>query len=114
MNKPEPEKPIAKSGQHPGAKEAPESIQTFPLRTKRPGNVGLANEMRPGLGTRGDSNPDVSSDPDLARAEDDEGGSARTVPHPPEKRGEPSEQDPNSLEQEQQRSTGVSGHAGAT
>ena len=32
--------------------ELPGSRETFPERTKKPGEAGLANEARPGLGTR--------------------------------------------------------------
>ncbi|HEX2854808.1 MAG TPA: hypothetical protein VHO24_16365 [Opitutaceae bacterium] len=117
MSNPESNKPTAKSGQHPGAKESPASLETFPLRTERPGNVGLANEGRPGLGTRADAvNPgaSVADVPRREKGKADAKGGDRPVPKPPEERHEPEEQDPNSLAQEQQRSTGVSGHAGGT
>src|SRR4051812_37492978 len=45
-----------------GAPESQASRQSFPERTKRPGSVGLANEARPGLGTRA-ANPDPAVAP---------------------------------------------------
>lgn len=117
MSNPESNKPTAKSGQHPGAKESRASVETFPLRTKPPGSVGLANEGRPGLGTRADAVSPGASPADVPKREKKQAvaeGGDRPVPKPPEDRPEPEEQDPNSLAQEQQRSTGVSGHAGGT
>jgi hypothetical protein len=117
MSNPESNKPTVKSGPHPGAKESPGSVETFPLRTKRPGTVGLANEGRPGLGTRADAVSPGASPADLPKREKGKGvgeSGESPVPKPPDKRPEPEEQDPNSLAQEQQRSTGVSGHAGGT
>ena len=110
MNNPQPEKPSARSGQQPGAHESPESIETFAQRTKRPGKVGLANESRPGLGTRGQEPENKTAKVTKAGIEPDED----TNEPPPEERHEPEEQDPNSFEQEEQRDTGVSGHSGGT
>jgi hypothetical protein len=112
MNNPSSEKPTARSGQHPGAHESPESLETFSSRTKRPGKVGLANETRPGLGTRARENPKTGR-PE-ATPEERAASVEGDVPHPPEARPEPSEQDSDSLAQEQQRDTGVSGHTGGT
>lgn len=102
----------------PGADESRESIDTSPLRTKRPGQVGLANEARPGLGTRSTEADPSRTALEAEKAENAELTSAAkdnsAVPHPPEERPAPSEQNADSLEQQQQRSTGVSGHAGAT
>src|SRR4051812_18072030 len=59
MNTPKAKNKTVRSGQHPGEPESPATLATFPQRTKRPGQVGLANEARPGLGTRAaDENPD--------------------------------------------------------
>lgn len=78
---------------------------------KKPGQVGLANEARPGLGTRAD-------DPQPAAAsETPEEAESLTKPRATrlgyeEPRPEPREQDPNSFAHEEERSTGVSGHMG--
>jgi hypothetical protein len=113
MKNPSSTKPTVKSGQHPGAPESKESIETFPQRSKRPGAVGLANEARPGLGTRG-----VDNDPGAAPAAEEDSSPAadakKSPPQPPEQRPSPQEQDPDSLAQELQRDTGVSGHMGGS
>jgi hypothetical protein len=117
MKNQNPDKKTAHSGQRPGAQESSESIATFPLHKKRPGQAGLANEVRPGLGTRGtDADPrenepaerGVASNAKKRRLAD------TPLPIPPERQSAPSEQDSDSLAQQQQRSTGVSGHAGGT
>ena len=109
------------SGQ-PGAERAAQ-------RQQRPGEAGLANENRPGLGTRGD--PTQNKPEELGRGgqaaqsgeskaqKKPEGASAKKAPtgrsasdlgadtsHPA-----PNEQNSNSLEQEQPRSTGMSGQS---
>ena len=66
-------------------------------RQRRPGEAGLANEARPGLGTR------AAEKETSAAAESDQ---AAPVRRPPRR-----EQDSASLAQEMQRSTGVSGHS---
>jgi hypothetical protein len=116
MNNPKPLRKTAPSGQPPGAKESPESIKALPLRAKKPGQVGLANETRPGLGTRayGNSSEEPSVSEEQPPTENRANKRPAKVPKPPIERGERSEQDPTSLAQEQQRSTGVSGHAGGT
>src|SRR5688572_21137583 len=53
----------AAPGSKRGKPESPESRETFPHRTDKPGQVGLANEARPGLGTRAD-NVDPAAAPD--------------------------------------------------
>ena len=95
-----------------GAPESKESRETFPQRTRKPGHVGLANEARPGLGTRGDG-VDASTAPDAAAVEDDGPATKPEAtehgyeePAPP-----PREQPSDSLEHEQERSTGVSGQS---
>ena len=106
MNDPKNASP--RSGQRPGAHESRESIETFPLRTKRPGEVGLANEARPGRGTRADREGQAQIvEIDVADVE----GLPNLIPLPPETRHEPAEQDSDSLAQELQRDTGVSGHS---
>lgn len=81
-------------------------------RTTRPGHAGLANEVRPGLGTRAETREDEGKDgaslkaPDVQRAASDGGQTT--------KRPEPREQRSDSLAQEQQRSTGVSGMSSGT
>ncbi|MEO7414374.1 MAG: hypothetical protein ABIZ81_13560 [Opitutaceae bacterium] len=97
-----------RSSQYPGAPESPESIETFPLRSKRPGQVGLANEARPGRGTRADEDRARIVEIDVADVE----GLQSVILPPPETAHEPSEQDSDSLAQELQRDTGVSGHSG--
>src|SRR3954468_14021152 len=42
------------SPKRPGRPESPQSNATFPKRSEKPGEAGLANEARPGLGTRQD------------------------------------------------------------
>jgi hypothetical protein len=87
-------------------------MATFPERTKRPGHVGLANEARPGLGTRahGDDTPAGFVEIDVADVE----GLQSVPPRAPETKHEPVEQDADSMAQELQRDTGVSGHSGGT
>lgn len=95
--------------------------QRVEQRTKRPGEAGLANENRPGLGTRGDSasNPpegqhDKSSvgqkAPRGQPADQPQPNAGGPAPKP--SRPAPNEQRSDSLEQEQQRSTGMSGQSG--
>lgn len=94
-----------------GAPETPESRETFPERVKKPRQVGLANEARPGLGTRADADEtDPSRDPQPEATDE---GAPRATPHGYEEpRPEPREQPSDSLQHEQERSTGVSGHMG--
>jgi hypothetical protein len=112
MNKPRKENKVARSGQHPGASESPESIETFPERTKRPGEVGLANESRPGLGTRSRDERKAAQPP--FHAKNNVGEAESGIQPPPTRRPEPEEQDPNSRQHELERDTGVSGHSGGT
>lgn len=103
-----------------GQPESPESKETFAQREKRPGEVGLANEARPGLGTRADNSEDsvaasVASGPRSKRRprRADDTSQPRATPYGYEEpRPEPREQAPDSMAHEQERSTGASGHMG--
>jgi hypothetical protein len=99
-----------------GQPESPESRETFAKREQRPGEVGLANEARPGLGTRSE---DELSRNNPAEAEPGAVKGARKLGKPKatrygyeEPRPEPREQAPNSLAHEEERSTGASGTMG--
>jgi hypothetical protein len=97
-----------------GAPESRGSRETFPKRTKKPGSAGLANEVRPGLGTRADY-ADPSPIPDQPPKEATSKSKPEATPRGYEEpRKEPREQPPDSLAHEQERSTGVSGHSGNT
>ena len=108
---------------NPGAKEKPvktdapkkpESRATSRKRTERPGSAGLANEARPGLGSRGDY-ADPSPIPTTPPPEATSASKPEATKHGYEEpRPEPREQPPDSLAHEQERSTGVSGHSGNT
>ena len=103
-----------------GASESKASRETFPRRTKTPGEVGLANEARPGLGTRADvikakttTKKSATKIKKLKPSRHDAEPLGRVAPLPPAKpRPAPREQPPNSLGHEQERDTGVSGHTG--
>jgi hypothetical protein len=97
-----------------GAPESPESRETFEQRTKKPGDAGLANEARPGLGSRADY-----ADPAVIPTEPPKEAKSRSKPEATkhsyeEPRPEPREQPSDSMAHEQERSTGVSGHSGNT
>jgi hypothetical protein len=66
-------------------------------RTERPGRVGLANEVRPGLGTRADT-----------KKRSKRGG------HYAKRRPAPREQAPDSMAHELERSTAMSGQSSGT
>lgn len=88
-------------------------MDAFEKRSRPPGEAGLANEARPGLGTRADEKSETPAAPKRTESE----GEPRAVEaarmyHPP--RPDPQEQNPDSMAQEYQRSTGVSGHMGGT
>jgi hypothetical protein len=112
---PEPSKQGAKG--HPvkgGAPETAASRDTFPKRTRKPGDGGLANEARPGLGTRADE-IDPAAIPTEPPKGVKPGSKPQATPHGYEEpRPEPREQSPDSMAHEQERSTGVSGHSGNT
>ena len=95
------------------ADERAQHVDAFQKRSRRPGKgVGLANEPRPGLGTRG-TKPDVRKKegaplkPWRARA-----AKAAKMYQPP--RPEPQEEPDNELLQAQERSTGMSGQSAGT
>jgi hypothetical protein len=97
----------------PPTESAP-SRETFRERTKEPGKVGLANEARPGLGTRA-KNPD----PAAAPAKKPKEAKSRTKPRATklgyeEPRPAPREQPPNTMAHEEERSTGMSGQSSGT
>jgi hypothetical protein len=76
--------------------------------------AGLANETRPGLGTRA---VDQETGASLRRVKARSTGKQRAADGPltpDQRRPEPIEQNSSSLAQEEERSTGVSGHTGAT
>lgn len=82
--------------------------------TKKPGHVGLANEARPGLGTREDN-----GDPAAAAEKPLQEATSKTKPRATkrgyeEPRPAPREQPSNSLAHEQERSTGMSGQSSGT
>lgn len=95
-----------------GAPETEESRKTFPKRQQKPGAAGLANEARPGLGTRADD-PDPSSNQDGPDQSDSDADSKpKATPRGYEEpRPEPREQPPDSWAHEQERSTGASGQS---
>ena len=103
---------MAKIPPSSGRPESPQSRETFPERTKKPGQVGLANEARPGLGTRADE-ADPAAAPEKAPKE----AKSNTKPRATklgyeEPRPAPREQPPNTMAHEQERSTGMSGQSG--
>jgi hypothetical protein len=83
-------------------------------RQKKPGHAGLANESRPGLGTRNDD-PDPAHMPEGQTAEGKQHGRPKATMHGYEEpRPEPREQTDDPLTRDEERSTGVSGHMGNT
>ncbi len=103
----------------PGRPESRPSRETFPRRTDPPGTVGLANETRPGLGTRRDEPfPGESEKPVEKRTEKEETPTVaqrqRSSREPNDKPlpRDPQEQRPDTWAHEAERSTGVSGHLG--
>jgi hypothetical protein len=113
-----------KTGAHPrkqqegtnsgGQPESAASRNTFPKRTAKPGDTGLANEARPGLGSRADD-ADPAEAPDVSAPRKKDRSKPEATPRGYEEpRPEPREQSPDSLAHEQERSTGVSGHSGST
>jgi hypothetical protein len=92
-----------------GRPESPQSNETFPHRRERPGESGLANEVRPGLGTRGDKNlnPAKSAAGKTAMDHDPLG---RNAPIP---KREPRDQKPDTPAHQAERDTGVTGHTSA-
>jgi hypothetical protein len=101
------------SDRRPGKPESPASNETFPRRTERPGEAGLANQTRPGLGER------EGSDDGLKPLRATKG---KPTPHDKEPLGRdaplppraPREQKPDSVAHEQERDTGMSGQSSGT
>ena len=89
-----------------GKPESAESQETFPHRTERPGEAGLANERRPGLGSRGAA--EEGARPKKSAPEDRE-PLGRNAPLTPR---EPREQKPDSVAAAPERDTGASGQMG--
>lgn len=93
-------------------------------RTDPPGVVGLGNEARPGLGTRANEpfpgEPDTEPANEAETPAEGEGGNVAQRQHsgvePNDKPvpREPREQQPDTWDHEEERSTGVSGHLGST
>jgi hypothetical protein len=97
-----------------GAPESPASRETFPERTKKPGSAGLANEARPGLGSRADEG-DPAAGPTKPPKEAKSNSAPKATRYGYEEpRPEPRDQPPDSLAHEQERQSGVSGHSGGT
>lgn len=104
-----------------GAPESRQSKETFPARTAPPGEVGLANETRPGLGTRRDE-PFPGEPPHAPAEKPGDAGEDNVARHqhssiePNDKPlpREPREQGPDSWAHEEEHDTGVSGHLGST
>lgn len=80
-------------------------------RVQRPGEAGLANEKRPGLGTRSEKEQQLPPKPKAAETAPPIDERAR-LPKPPLDRPAPQEQDPASLAHEYERATGMSGQTG--
>ena len=110
--KPQSERPPGSAVPDRGVAESPGSQATFPQRTQKPGEAGLANESRPGLGSRADdAAPPAASRSPAARKPKD--GKPEATPYGYEEPlPEPREQPSDSMAHEQERSTGVSGHSG--
>jgi len=80
-------------------------------RVRPPGEAGLANEVRPGLGTRtADAEPagEAKAKDMVAAASAD----PQKLPKPPLNRPAPREQRPDSFAHEQERDTGAPGLSG--
>ena len=98
------------TGRSGGAPESPASNETFSHRTERPGDAGLANAARPGLGTRAGERAGTGHRQDEKPVRQDHEPLGRNAPLPPR---QPREQKPDSPAHERERDTGVSGHTGA-
>ena len=117
--KPNEQNDAEKRNQKPGTgkPESRESRETFAQREKRPGQVGLANEARPGLGSRAENeaarnDPAAASDMIDKPLVKDSGKPKATRYGYSEPTPEPREQAPNSFAHEEERSTGASGQSG--
>lgn len=93
--------------------ERAQHVDAFEKRQERPGDAGLANEARPGLGTRADeAEPKPAPGAHRPDRREPRAPEAAKKFQPP--RPDPQEQGADSLAQEEQRSTGVSGHSSGT
>ena len=93
------------------ATEVPKSPESSAKGTRKPREMGLANEARPGLGTRAD-NPDPAAIPDASPKEAKSGSKPKATKHGYEEpRAEPREQPSDSRAHDEERSTGVSGQS---
>lgn len=92
------------------APDSPASKETFAERTRRPGDVGLANESRPGLGSRAadDGSAPLRKTGGRPTPQDAE-PLGRNAPLPPR---EPREQKSDPAAREQERDTEASGQSG--
>lgn len=90
-----------------GRPESQESKETFPQRTAPPGEAGLANEARPGLGSRGPSEPGAPASGKPVPQDAEPQG--RNAPLPPR---QPREQKSHSIAAEEERDTSASGQTG--
>lgn len=106
-----------------GAPESPQSNETFKRRSIPPSQAGLANETRPGLGTRakkpfpgepGDEPKEGSSGDKLAKNNVAKRQHSSREPNDKPLPREPQEQRPDTWAHEAERSTGVSGHSSGT
>ena len=97
-----------------GAPEPRESRSTAKQRTKKPGSAGLANEARPGLGTRADGGVPMDMPKTPLKEAKSRSKPEATRHGYEEPRPEPREQESDSRAHEEERSTGESGHSGIT
>jgi hypothetical protein len=99
-------KPAKSSGQ-----KSAKARKATPRRKQKPGDVGLANEPRPGLGARRNDADPVRALEDVADDPADSSEPKATKHGYEEPRPDPREQAPDSLAHDEERSTGVSGHS---
>jgi len=98
----------------PGQRGSPKGRMPVSSPRKKPGHAGLANESRPGLGTRNDD-PDPAHKPKGLSPEASQRGQPKaTMRGYEEPRPEPREQSSDPQASDEERSTGVSGHMGNT
>lgn len=90
-----------------GRPESPQSKETFPHRTERPGEAGLANEKRPGLGSRGPA--EEGAPQRMKPVQHDNEPLGRHAPQTPR---EPREQKADSAATALEHDTGASGKMG--
>jgi len=95
-------------GMKPGTTD---SKAELPRQTESPSETGLANEVRPGLGTRKKPAPTRLGRGKTQPAAHDHEPAGRDAPLVPR---EPQEQPSDSMAHELERDSGVSGHSGGT